>query len=80
MQLTYQIIKKKFNNQPYFKMTATFYLPLTNYVIHTQEVKTIEQLHELAHEILKNYHLKTVNIKTENDYYTVNLPHNLDKV
>ena len=61
-------------------MTATFYLPLTNYPIHTQEVKTIEQLHELAHEILKNYHLKTVNVKTENDSYTVNLPHNLDKV
>ena len=61
-------------------MTATFYLPNSETVIHTQEVKTIDQLHELAHKILSDYHLKTINIKTENDYYTVNLPHNLDKV
>lgn len=57
-------------------MTTTFYLPLTNYLIHTQEVQTIDDLHNLAHQILDEFNLKTVRVITENDDFTINLPPN----
>jgi len=55
-------------------MTTNFYLPITNYLIHTQEVKTIDE-----------FNIKTVRVLTENDDFTINLPpdyyiSNLDSV
>ena len=55
-------------------MTATFKLPLTKYVLHVQEVKTIDALHKVAHKVLEEFKLRSILVITENDNYTINKP------
>jgi len=61
-------------------MTTNFYTPQTNYLLHTIEVKDIEELHEVAHQILDEFNLKTILVTTINDSFTISLPPNLDTV
>ena len=61
-------------------MTPHFYNPLTNYLLHSQSVQNIDELHEVAHQILDEYNLTTIKVVTENDEFTISKPPNLDFV
>ena len=72
MQLTYQIIKKKFNNQHYFNMDIHYII--NGVTVVTEEYKNISTVHKRAHEILEQHNPTTVDCITDNDRFTINLP------
>ena len=55
---------------------STFIMPLTRYKLHEMEVENIEQVHEIAKDLLDEFQIDSIECSTKNYNCTINRPKN----